>query len=385
MLLNQAPISQKSSSIPIFAASMLLLSSILALILISVFVFLRKPQFGKRPRGTRLATILQSPNYKNGSFQNLHYTPSLTDGATFWTVLSEYLFKKKPEMRPKALVPSIKTDLHNLAPKENILVWFGHSSYFLQVDGKCILVDPVLSGSASPLPYGTQSFKGTDRYTPEDFPEIDLLFLSHDHWDHLDYKTIKQLKPKIKKVITGLGTGEHLEYWGFNKTIIIEKDWNEDIQLSDGFSVHTTPARHFSGRGFKRNKALWLSFVFQTPSLKIFLGGDSGYDTHFAEIGAQFGPFDLAILENGQYDHKWRHIHMLPEEILTAAKELKAKRILPVHSSKFVLSNHSWKEPLEQIVKNNEQEKLNIITPMIGEKVDLSNSEQHFIKWWEKL
>lgn len=288
-------------------------------------------------------------------------------------------------MRPKSIIPSVKTDLKQLDSQQNVLIWFGHSSYFLQIDGKRILVDPVLSGSASPLPGGTQSFKGTDIYTPDDFPEIDYLFISHDHWDHLDYKTIKKIKPKIKKVITGLGMGEHLEYWGYDKEFIIEKDWNETIELDKGFTVHTTPARHFSGRGFTRNKALWLSFVLKTPSMNIFLGGDSGYDTHFAEIGKQFGPFDLAILENGQYDHRWKHIHMLPDEILTAAKELRAKRVLPVHSSKFVLSTHPWKEPLERISQNNVAENLNVITPMIGEVVNLKDPNQKFSKWWEAV
>jgi L-ascorbate metabolism protein UlaG (beta-lactamase superfamily) len=355
---------------------------VIILFLLVVFAFLQQTKFGKHPSGERLNRIKQSPNYKNGSFQNLSHTPDLTEGTSYYTVGKEFFFDKKPRIRPIDTIPSLQTDLLNLDPNKDVLVWFGHSSYFMQVDGKRILVDPVLSGFASPIPSGTKAFKGTNNYSVKDIPEIDFLFLSHDHWDHLDYETVKLLQPKIKKVICGLGTGAHLEFWGYDKVRIIEKDWNEQIVLEDHFIVNTVPARHFSGRGIKRNQALWISFVLQTPTMKLFVGGDSGYDTHFAEIGKKFGPFDLAILENGQYDKKWRYIHLMPDEILTAAKELKANRILPVHSAKFVLGNHPWDEPLELITRNNETAKLNIITPMIGEVVYLKDKAQVFTSWW---
>lgn len=244
------------------------------------------------------------------------------------------------------------------------------------------MVDPVFSGSASPLPASIKSFKGADIYTVDDIPEIDLLFISHDHWDHLDYKTVKALKPKIKQIICGLGTGAHLEKWGFKKEIIVEEDWNKHIDLNNGFTVDTIPARHFSGRGFKRNKALWLSFILQTPSKKIFIGGDSGYDKHFKKAGDMFGPFDIAILECGQYDLSWKYIHMLPHEVIQAAKDLQAKKIIPVHWGKFKLANHNWDTPINDLLKLNEQHKLNILTPMIGEKV-LLKENQKFTKWWE--
>lgn len=335
------------------------------------------------PRGERLARIKQSPHFRDGAFQNQRETPQLTDGATYGKVMKEFLFGRPQRSSPSEEIPSMKTDLLNLAHHENVLVWFGHSSYFMQIDGKRILVDPVLSGSASPFSFMTKAFKGTDRYTTDDLPVIDYLFLSHDHYDHLDYQTIVKLKPKVSKVICGLGTGEHLEYWGYDHQRIIEKDWNESFELDPGFTVHTVPARHFSGRWFKRNQALWTSFVLQTPSLRIFIGGDSGYDQHFAKIGNTFDGFDLAILENGQYNKNWKHIHLMPHEILQAAKELKAKRIFPVHSSKFVLGNHAWDTPLELITENNKQENLNIITPMIGERVDLNDPGQVFSKWWK--
>ncbi len=364
---------------------MILTAIVVFSFILFVFIFLQQEKFGKQPSGQRLEKIKRSPHYKNGAFENLSHTPSFTEGATYMGVLYEFFFKKKVRRIPTDLIPSQKTNLKTLDPKENALVWFGHSSYYLQVDGKRILVDPVLSGAASPIAFTTPSFNGADIYTVDEIPEIDFLFISHDHWDHLDHKTIKLLKPKIKQVITGLGTGEHLERWGYNANIIIEKDWNEEIDLGNGFKVNTCTARHFSGRGFKRNQAIWLSFVLSTPSMKLYLGGDSGYDTHFADIGKKFGPFDLAILENGQYDKNWKYIHMLPEEVVMAGMDLKAKTIFPVHSAKFALGNHPWDEPLKRVTEYNRQMNQRVITPVIGEKIDLRNDQQKFKDWWKDL
>ncbi|MEI8278384.1 MAG: MBL fold metallo-hydrolase [Bacteroidota bacterium] len=362
---------------------MYLLLSIIVLFVVAVYVFMQQAQFGKKPSGERLVRMQNSPHYRDGAFQNMSITPSLTEGASYYSVLKEFLFTKKERKKPIEALPSVKTDLLNLNPSEDVLVWFGHSSYFMQVDGKKILVDPVFSGSASPLPNGTKAFKGADIYTTDDMPEIDHLFISHDHWDHLDYTTIKKLLPKVKNVVCGLGVGAHLEHWGYDANIIVEMDWHEEVILNDGFRVKAYTGRHFSGRGFKRNGTLWCSYLLQTPTMKIFIGGDSGYDSHFAEIGKQHGPIDIAILENGQYDKAWRYIHMLPEEILQAAKELNAQRIFPVHSSKFSLSNHAWDEPLKKITENNKKEQLAVITPMIGEAVRLKDSTQQFSNWWE--
>lgn len=351
----------------------------------SLSAFLRMAVFGRMPSGARLKRIKKSPNYRDGAFQNQSFTPDLTEGATYFSVMREFALGDKKGQQPEVNIPAHKTDLKNLNPNENALVWFGHSSYFIQIDGKKILIDPVLSGNASPLSFTTKAFAGTDRYSVEDFPEIDYLFISHDHYDHLDYKTIVKLKSKVKTVITSLGTAEHLEYWGYNPNVIIEKDWYDSVDLGNGFNVTLTPSRHFSGRMLKRNQALWTSFVLKTPSQNLFLGGDSGYDKHFAEIGEKFGPFDLAILENGQYNKSWKHIHLMPHEILQAAKDLKAKRLFPVHSSKFALANHAWDEPLNKIVENNKTENLNLVTPMIGEKVDLNNPNQTFSEWWKSV
>ena len=345
----------------------------LALLIFAAYQFLQHPKFGKIAVGDRLEIIKKSPHFKNGKFENINHTPDIVEGVSYFKVFKEFFFNKSKRNRPLGILPSQKTDLLKLNPNKNVLVWFGHSSYFMQIDGKKILVDPVLSGNASPVKFTTKSFKGSDVYTAADIPEIDYLFISHDHWDHLDYQTITELQPKIKKVITGLGVAAHLEHWGYNRNIIIEKDWNEEIILDPGFVVNTTSARHFSGRLYKRGQSIWSAFVLKTPSMKIYLGGDSGYDTHFAEIGRKHGPFDLAILECGQYHPYWKFIHMLPEEVIQAGEDLQAKKILPVHWSKFSLALHAWDEPIIDVIKANQQKNIPLLHPRIGEEVDLKN------------
>jgi len=356
---------------------------ILLLVLIVCF-YMQQPQFGKAPSGDRLEKIKQSPNYKNGQFQNLTYTPALTEGASYTGVMKTFFFGKSKRNKPNHRLPSKKIDLLHLNASEQVLVWFGHSSYFMQLDGKKILIDPVLSGSASPIKFTTPSFPGSDVYTTDDLPDIDYLFISHDHYDHLDYETIVKLQPKVKKVITGLGVGAHLEYWGYDPGKIMEKDWNQELILDDGFKVNTTPARHFSGRKFKRNNTLWMSFVVTTPSHKIFIGGDSGYDTYFATTGTLFGPFDLVILENGQYNENWKYIHMMPEEVVQAAEDLKAENLLPVHWSKFALSIHDWDEPMIRVTKEAKRKAMPVVHPMIGEAVYLNNTTSS-TEWWKEI
>jgi L-ascorbate metabolism protein UlaG (beta-lactamase superfamily) len=330
----------------------------------------------------RKERMQQSKNFRNGKFHNLNLTPALTEGYGYFKVLYEFFFKKVGDRRPLRPIPSIKTKLSGLNSSEDILVWFGHSSYFMQIDGKKFLIDPVFSGNASPLRGSNTSFNGSDIYTVQDLPSVDYLIITHDHYDHADYPTLVQLPSKTGRVICGLGVGRYLEKWGFSPAQILERDWDEKVVLTEGFQAYIKPARHFSGRGMIRNNTLWMSVLLQTPTMKIYIGGDSGYDTHFAEIGREFGEIDLAILENGQYDVKWKYIHMQPDEVLKAGMDLNAKRILPVHSAKFAMANHAWNEPLKRITALNEDAALKLITPMIGEVVRLKDPNQQFKDWW---
>jgi L-ascorbate metabolism protein UlaG (beta-lactamase superfamily) len=366
---------------------MTILFIILALLAAIIWFFLQHDKLGAKPRGQRLERMKKSPNFKNGAFQTLSPTTMLTPGYSYWGVFYNALFKSSARKRPKATIPSVKTDLKSIAIDSNVLIWFGHSSYFMQIDGRRFLIDPVFSGNASPIPGTNKSFGGTDIYTVDDLPNIDYLFISHDHYDHLDYETILKLNPKTGKVICGLGVGSHFEAWGYEKERIIEKDWHDTIDLDGGFFAFVTPARHFSGRGLFKNNTLWCSYLLQTPSMKIYIGGDSGYDTHFANIGEKFGPIDFAILDNGQYNVAWRAIHTLPDEVLKVAKDLRAKRILPVHSSKFALANHAWDEPLVEIsaLNINSENPVSLVTPMIGEVVFLNEEKQGFKEWWTRV
>ena len=361
---------------------MILFLILIGIVALSAFLFLRQPQFGKAPSGERLQRILKSPHYKDGRFDNLNPTPQLAEDTSMPEVMFRFLFGKSPNKIPQKAFKFEKTDLKSLDPNENVFIWMGHSSYFLQIDGKKILVDPVFSGNASPLSFTTKAFEGTDLYTTNDFPELDYLIITHDHWDHLDYETVKKLRPKVKQVITGLGTGEHLEFWNYDPKKIIELDWKESSDLGSGYKVYCEPARHFSGRGLKRDQAIWASFVFETPNQRVYIGGDSGYDDHFKKIGEKYGSFDLAILENGQYNKDRRYIHMMPGENIKAMEDLNAKRMIPVHSSKFALATHTWTEPLEKIMELNTENK-RILTPRIGEKADYLNDSKNYDQWWK--
>ncbi|MBZ4043797.1 MBL fold metallo-hydrolase [Flavobacterium hibisci] len=362
-----------------------MITTISIILLAILFYFLLHPRFGKKPSGERLALIKKSPQFKNGRFENISFTPELAEGYGYFEVLYEFFFKKVDRKIPTDTIPSIKTNLHELSPDQNIMVWFGHSSYFIQLEEKRFLIDPVFSGNASPIYGSTKSFKGTDIYTSDDFPEIDYLLITHDHYDHLDYKTIMDLKPKIKTVICPLGVGSHFEFWKFRVENIIEKDWHEKVELDQNLTLYTTPSRHFSGRSINRCNTLWTSFVLETKDFKMYLGGDSGYDSHYAEIGKKYGPFDIALIDNGQYNEKWKYIHNMPEDVLKAMKDLKAKRAFPVHNSKFPLSLHSWDEPLVKITELNtaSENPIPLITPMIGELVELKNQQQEFQQWWK--
>lgn len=364
---------------------LLIILVIIAVLSAMVLLFMQQAKFGKTPKGERLEFIKKSVYHDGKKFSNINHTPELTEGVRYTTIMKEFFFVKNPNLKPKQKLPSKKINLHQLNINENILVWFGHSSYFIQIDGKRILVDPVLSGAASPVRFTTKSFNGSDVYSTDDIPEIDYLFLTHDHWDHLDHDTIIKLKPKIKKIITSLGVGQHLERWGFEKDRFIETQWHDETTLDLGFNVITTTARHFSGRGFKRAQALWSSFVLMTPTQKIFIGGDSGYDNHFEAIGNQYGPFDLVILECGQYNNYWKYIHSMPEETAQIAVELKAKKLLPVHWAKFALSMHDWDEPIKRISIAALEKHMPLLTPMIGEAVYWQDDRIQQNAWWENL
>jgi L-ascorbate metabolism protein UlaG (beta-lactamase superfamily) len=405
---------------------------------------------GKAPAGPRLQRILHSSHYRDGSFQNLVPTDASLQDTTMWKMLKE--FRNKPaDNVPQKPIPAVRTDLRSLPVNQATLVWFGHSSYLLKLGSTHILVDPVFSGNASPVSFFAKAYPGADLYKPADMPDtLEAILLTHDHYDHLDYKTVRQLDARTNHFYTSLGVGAHLEFWGIPAGKITELDWGETVaidpsgqpaypfgqsSMSTGrpsnpvgqpstvatqaaaeglIHLTATPARHFSGRTLKRGGAAWSSFVLNCPdpgpaapnspaatsaanspaatsatnspakNLNLFLGGDSGYAPHFKSIGDQFGPFDLAILECGQYGVHWPQIHMFPEETVQAALDLKARILLPVHWAKFSLALHPWNEPIRRVKAAAQSANLPITTPRIGEPV-IINHDYPMEPWYDIL
>lgn len=349
-----------------------------AVIALFVLTFFNTPVFGAEPDQTQLK---DAENFKDGIFHNQSVTETLTNGGSFFKILNEWINKAKDNVPPRIL-SVVKIDLKNFHPAEPTIVWFGHSSYLIFIEGKTILVDPVFY-KASPAPIFGKPFLMDYNYSSEDFPNIDFLLITHDHYDHLDYLTFKELLPKVDQIITSSGVEAHLKLWGAKENQVTALKWHQSIKLAH-FQFTALPARHFSGRKFKRANTLWSSFTLKTENYHLYLGGDSGFDTHFEEIGENYGPFDLAILECGQYGKYWANIHLLPEEVVTATKQLKAEKLFPVHWAKFALSTHSWKEPIERLAIEAEKQHLTLLTPMIGEPFIFSE-DKVFEKWWEKI
>ncbi|HTJ14703.1 MAG TPA: MBL fold metallo-hydrolase [Dinghuibacter sp.] len=330
--------------------------------------------FGKAPSGARLARMEGSPRFHAGVFENPEPTDMRLQGASFAKVFWEFMTKTPPT----PTLHAVKTDLHLLP--EGQMVWFGHSGYYLNLPGLKIAVDPVLSGNASPFRFFAKAFPGTDVYKPGDLPDLDVLVITHDHYDHLDWTTVIALNPRF--IVTALGVGADLEYWGIPPEKIIELDLGESFDRIPGVRLTAAPARHFSGRGAKRNGTLWMSIVLEINEKRVLIGGDSGYGSHFAAIGQTYGPFDLAILECGQYGVHWPFIHMFPEQTAQAARDLGARALLPVHWGKFALSMHPWDEPIRRLMAA--AGGLTVATPRIGQAFPVLGPypTEH---WWEAV
>ncbi len=362
---------------------MIVLLIIVALVVIG-FAYTFHPRFGAKPEGKRLERMKATPTFQDGKFVNIHPTPDFGEGYNFWNVSKEFFFGNYPNKKPNASIPFVSTDLKSIDRKQDLLIWFGHSSYYFQLKGVRFLVDPVFSNNASPVAGTTKAFSGADSYGSDAIDTIDYLIITHDHYDHLDYATMVELKGKVKQVICGLGVGAHLERWGYDPSRITELYWQESATLQDVINITALPTRHFSGRSFQRNTTLWCSYMVQSDDFTLYLGGDSGYDTHFAEIGKQFPNIDLALLENGQYNVMWQYIHLLPKEFVQASIDLNAKRIFPIHNSKFSLALHTWNEPMDSLEVLG-KDLLDVITPKIGEVVYLKDKTQKFNTWWKGL
>ena len=351
--------------------------------LIILAVIYLAPQFGQPPGKMRKKQFQALENYQNGAFINSQVTEM---NIKAMKMLREIL-SPHPHRKPTS-APEVKTlngsQLGGQSSANPRLIWFGHSAFLLEMAGKVILIDPMLGERAAPF-----SFMGPSRYSEElpididDLPEIDLVILSHDHYDHLDYGSIMKLKNKTRHFYTPLGVGSHLEAWGVDSDKIKELNWWDEASL-DGINLVCTPARHFSGRALlDRNATLWCSWVISYDTTQIYFSGDGGYGKHFKQIGERYGPFDISLIECGQYNPQWEAIHMLPEQSVQAAIDLKSRLMMPIHWGAFTLAFHSWTEPVERARAAAKKKGLPMATPIIGESL-IIGVENHFTsEWWE--
>lgn len=358
---------------------------IAAIALVAVLFIQFSPQFGGKASDEAIATYKTSKNYKEGVFKNTNDVKLDMSLKDMGKALMGF-FKSQPNTKPNKELPYSKIDSLNIVnyKGETRLIWFGHSTFLLQTEGKTILIDPMLGNVPAPHPMlGGKRFNEDLPITIEQLPKIDAVLISHDHYDHLDYESIKALKGKVEHFFTPLGVGAHLQKWEVDKTKITELDWWQETTFKN-LKLVCTPAQHFSGRGLTdRAKTLWSSWIVQSKKDNIFFSGDSGYANHFKTIGEKYGPFDFAMIECGQYNEMWPEIHMFPEETVQAGIDVKAKKVMPIHWGAFKLAMHTWTDPIERFTKTAKEFNVNMVTPKIGDEIFPKDSTYNTKTWWQ--
>jgi len=317
-------------------------------------------------------------------FQNPVPTKMVT--ASMLNTLWKYMTVKAERVPKKQLGPfHTNASIYNTPPASGLrITWMGHSSLLIEIDGYRILTDPVWGERASFV-----SWAGPKRFFPaplplNELPHLDAIILSHDHYDHLDRPTIKQLTSIKTPFYCSLGVGHYLKKWGILQSQITEMNWGDTANVTNDLSITTTPARHFSGRGIiNRNTTLWSSFVIKGSRHNIFFGADSGWFPGFNDIGAAYGPFDLTMLEIGAYNENWADIHMGPENATKAHIALKGKVMMPIHWGTFNLALHDWREPVELLQQYATEKDITLFLPMPGIPTEVTPAG-HNSMWWDK-
>ncbi len=344
---------------------------------------INKKQFGGKLNDRLKDRYSKSDQWIDGEFKNLEKTNMSFSFHSLPKLLYKQFFdtKGREPKSPLSIIPFNETEFLASSDRSK-MIWYGHSVALLRIDGKTLLIDPMLGPDAAPIaPFKSTRFSKDTLKLIDHLPPIDILLLTHDHYDHLDLASIEKLIPKVDKYFVSIGTGRHFESWGVHTNQIIEFDW-WDRQQIDNLEITLTPSRHFSGRGLKDNsKSLWGGWVFKTPNENIYWSGDGGYGEHFKEIGKRLGPFDFGVMECGQYNENWHQIHMFPEESVQAALDAGVQKAMAVHWAGFSLAQHTWKDPIERFVKAAEDKGLAHATPALGEL--FSYSEDVKKRWWE--
>lgn len=340
------------------------------------------PPLGGSPSQKQKQLYRTFDNYANGKFMYPVPTKISMKIPDIFSMMKESRSAGK-ERKPSGRIPVEAIDWNQIQREENSLIWFGHSAFFLSIDHIKILIDPMLGPVASPV-----AFAGSKRYSEDllrlidEMPPIDAVLITHDHYDHLDYPSIVKLRHKVGHFFVPHGVGAHLLRWGIKAEQITELNWWDKVKFQD-LTFIFTPSKHFSGRGLHRNSTLWGGWIIQGKHRRIYTSGDGGYDKHFKEIGAKYGPFDLTLMEGAQYDRRWSWAHMTPEEAVQAHLDVQGKNMMLIHWGAFTLAFHGWKEPIERALTHAEKMKVNIITPAIGETVLFTDrqSSPNF-GWW---
>lgn len=363
-----------------------MVSSVILLILgfglpFGYFYFSKNPQFGGKLDKGELRRLEKSNHWKRGKFQNISKTTMDVNLKTLPGLLKENVkgrSSREPQVELK--VHKFLSDRFQ-SDGEPKFVWYGHSVLLLQLSNRNLLIDPMFGPDASPIgPVRTRRFSKNSLKLIDDLPKIDMVLLTHDHYDHLDFKSIRKLKTKVNRFLVPLGVGRHLEHWGIKKEVITEFDWWQSL-TEENINFTFTPSRHFSGRGpFDRAKSLWGGWVISDDKHNIYWSGDGGYDNHFKEVGDKLGPFDWGFMECGQYNYRWHQIHMYPEEAVQAAIDAKVNYAIPVHWGAFSLALHHWKDPIDRFVKESALKEQNIITPELGEIIGMHSFNSN--PWW---
>lgn len=367
---------------------LLILFAVFCLIPALLFASLKLPVFGARPSDDDARRFARSQQYnshenifenrQSALFDQMRSESSLIDMTQEW-------FTPRKNGSPIQALPQIEPELSQFLEESDYakIIWLGHSSFLLNLDGVRILIDPVFSNTAAPVSFTAKRFQAPV-LTLNQLPHVDIILISHDHYDHLDMKTIQFFANTNTEFITPLGVGIHLQRWGIAAPRIKERDWWEST-VSRGIEFIATPAQHFSGRnGINNNETLWASWVLLSSQARLFFSGDSGYDNHFKEIGNRFGPFDMAFLENGQYDLSWEMVHMLPHQTAQAFVDLNARLLFPIHWGMFELAFHTWYDPVVSLARIADEQNIPLVTPLIGEVLELSK-DLSTERWWEKL
>lgn len=359
--------------------------SAVVLAAVALWAFLRfHPQFGGRFTSEHQEQFASSPQWNGSIFENpLPTSVDVSLGKIPGLIRANLKDASKKVPNRPIPIPPLNPERWKRSNAAFQFIWYGHSVCLMRLGQQQFLIDPMLGPDASPIgPVRTKRFSEHTLDIIDQLPELDAVFLTHDHYDHLDYSSIKKLKGKVPHFYTALGVKRHLVRWGVEPESITELDWWDEGQLGD-LNFTFTPSRHFSGRGLTdRTKSLWGGWVFQVDNYKVYWSGDGGYNPDFREIGRRFGPFDWAFLECGQYYKLWKPIHASPEEAVQAAIDVGAKMSTPVHWGGFKLAPHDWRDPVDRFVEAGTDKGLNMAIPQPGELVT-SESEVIVTRWWD--